>query len=107
MPNLVPVDSWIDDALQFTGDVDSYEVYLTGWVDYDFDVVGRDGFDPMLTLYDGNRTLQDSNDDSGGTNNSHIDYTATSGGWYTLEVSGYGGSSGPFSLGAHLDDSMA
>jgi hypothetical protein len=99
------------DKIDYDGDVDTYRVYLPGGPDYsyDFDVHGGTDasggtFDPMVALYDGNGTLVASDDL--GSLNSHIDYTALSGGYYTLAVAGYGGETGDYQVWASPDDGI-
>jgi hypothetical protein len=98
-------------SIDYTGDVDTYRVYLPGGpgYSYDFDVHGETNsaggtFDPIVALYDGNGTRVAIDDDSGSGLNSHIDYEALSGGWYTLVVAGYG--TGGYTVSASVDDGI-
>src|SRR3954466_3659981 len=67
------VDSWYFNSIDYSGDVDSYSVWLWGGRPYSFDVYGYT-VDPTLTLYDmsGNPVAYD--DDSGWNLDSQIDY---------------------------------
>jgi hypothetical protein len=53
-----------------------------------------------LTLLRGNNVLafNDDVDLAAGNLDSHIDFTATSSGWFTLAVAGFGGNTGDYTL---------
>ena len=104
----ISVSEQVESALEFTGDVDTYDIYLPGLRSYEFDVRGKPDsagnlFYPKLAIYDGNRTRVAFNDNDGSSSTDvHIDYKATSGGWYMVEVAGRAGSSGYYSLTSAL-----
>jgi hypothetical protein len=100
----ISVSEQVESALEYTGDVDEYDIYFPGLKSYEFDVKGKpDGegnlFYPQLAIYDGNRTRVAFN---AGGSDVHIDYEASSGGWYAVEVSGRAGSSGYYTLTSAL-----
>jgi hypothetical protein len=106
--NSIEVPGSNDNYIDYSGDVDTYRVYLPGLHSYEFDVFGgtdADGgtFDPTLALYDGNGTQVAFDDDSGSGLDAHVDYWADSGGWYTLAVAGYGDDTGDYNLTTSAD----
>jgi hypothetical protein len=103
----ISVSEQVDSALEFTGDLDTYDIYLPGLKSYEFDVKGKADSEgnlcyPKLAIYDGNRTRVAFNDNDGGSTDVHIVYKADSGGWYTVEVAGRAGSSGYYRLTSAL-----
>jgi hypothetical protein len=107
MSSTISVSEQVESALEYTGDVDEYDIYLTGAKSYEFDVKGKADKDgnwlyPMLTIYDGNRTRVAFHDNSRACTHVHIDYLASSGGWYAVEVSGHDRSSGYYTLTSAL-----
>jgi hypothetical protein len=91
--------------IDYAGDVNTYRVYLPGGPDrsYDFDVYGGtdaygNTFDSRVALYDGNGTREAYDDGSSPDPNSHIHYTALSGGNYTLAVAGVGDETGDYTV---------
>jgi hypothetical protein len=101
-------------AIDYIGDVDTYRVYLPGGPDrsYDFDVYGGTDayggtFDSRVALYDGNGTREAYGDSGGLGYNSHIHYTALSGGNYTLVVAGVGDETGDYTVFASPDYGIA
>jgi hypothetical protein len=103
----IAVSEQVESALEYTGDVDTYDIYLPGLRTYEFDVKGKPDsvgnfFFPQLAVYDGNRTRVAVNDNSGRRPDVHIDYEASSGGWYAVEVTGHDGSSGYYTLTSAL-----
>jgi hypothetical protein len=106
---MVGVPDHVNSSIDFVGEVETYEVTLTAGQSYDFDVIGHlNGdsdfispglFDPTLTLTDTfGLGTQVFNDDGGPGFNSHIDYTATVTGTYTLSVAGFGDETGNYTL---------
>ncbi len=61
------------------------------------DVLGEDGFDPVVTLREQDGTYLDENDDGGGFLDSQLT-SDLSEGIYTIEVQGFGSSSGSFQV---------
>jgi hypothetical protein len=103
----IAVSEQVESALEYTGDVDTYDIYLPGLKSYTFDIKGKPDsagnlFYPQLAVYDGNRTRVAFNDNSLGNTDVHIDYEACSGGWYAVEVTGRAGSSGYYTLTSAL-----
>ena len=89
----IEVSKQIDSAIEYTGDVDRYDVYLPGIKSYIFDVKGKPDsggnlFYPRLAVYDGNTTRVAVDNNESRSTDVHIAYTATSGGYYTVEVAG-------------------
>lgn len=90
-------------VIDHAGDHDFYAIYLNHGQHYGFDVYGYSGYsgyvgDPTLTLRDGAGTQLAYNDDGGTGLNSHIEYTASSSGWYYLDVGSYGSHTGSYLL---------
>jgi hypothetical protein len=103
----ISVSEQVESALEYAGDVDTYDIYLPGLNSYEFDVKGKPDsagnlFYPKLAIYDGNRTRVALNDNIGGSTDVHVDYEASSGGWYAVEVTGRAGSSGYYRLTSAL-----
>jgi hypothetical protein len=99
----IAVSEEVDSALEFTGDVDTYDIFLPGLKSYEFDVKGLPDSAmnfciPTLAIYDGNRTRVAFNQNDCESTDVHIDYKADSGGWYMVEVAGRNGSSGYYRL---------
>ena len=59
---------------------------------------GSSGLDTMLDLRAPSGTIEDSNDDSGGTYNSFIDRSLAETGTYTIVAKGYSGAAGAYEL---------
>ena len=70
-------------------DYDWYRVSLVQGQSYEFRLVGVNGFDTYLHLNDASSQEIAANDDSDGTLNSRINYTATSSGTYYLVARAY------------------
>ncbi|CAH2602832.1 conserved protein of unknown function [Rhodovastum atsumiense] len=90
--------------IQDANDQDWHRVFLQAGRDYSFDVTGNGPNDtlgdPTLAVRDDSGARLAYNDDSNGTNNSHIDFTPGSSGNYYLDVGGYSSSSGAYTLTA-------
>ncbi|MFH1034536.1 MAG: pre-peptidase C-terminal domain-containing protein [Pseudomonadota bacterium] len=103
---VIDVGATITGELASLGARDWYKVHLTAGESYFFAQAGsttRQGTmrDPLLYLYDSNGDLVTQNDDSGGTINSRITYTATRSGDYFLGAGSYKDSqTGTFQLAA-------
>jgi hypothetical protein len=108
-------------SIDYNGDVNTYDVWLTAGQSYDFDVYGAYNgdsdsispgiFDPTLTVT--GPDLTDPNDDAYNDDinypidfDSHIDFTAVSTGWYTLSVAGFGDETGSYTLSTNYDYSV-
>jgi Ca2+-binding RTX toxin-like protein len=85
-------------AVQFSGDKDWFRVALAAGASYTFNLVGASLSDPVLELRNGAGGLIASNDDSNGTLNSQIIYTATSSGAFFLSAGGYASRTGTYTL---------
>jgi hypothetical protein len=79
-------------------DQDFYQILLTAGQSYTFDAVGVGLSDPTLAVRNGAGTQLAFNDDSGGTLNSHINFTAPSSGTFYLDVGGFGAATGTYNL---------
>jgi len=80
-------------------DHDYYGISLTANQHYTFDVYGENGLvDPTLAVHDGTNAVVASNDDYGGTLDSHIDFTPMTSGTYYLDVAGFGSHTGSYLL---------
>ena len=111
----IELSKQVDSTIEYTGDVDRYDIYLPGVRSYVFDVKGQpdsggNSFYPRLAVYDGNTTRVAFDNNEGCSTDVHIAYTATSGGWYTVEVAGreetgQASSSGKYSLIVYEDSS--
>jgi len=87
---VVNVGSSASGNIQFTGDHDWFRVSLTAGRTYTFRQNGTGLGDPELTLRNSSGASITSNDDSGGTRNSLIQYKATYTGAYFLDAGGFG-----------------
>jgi hypothetical protein len=104
MSSTIVVSEQVDSALEFTGDVDKYDIFLAGGKSYEFHVKGLPDSagivcHPELAIYAGPYTTRLAfNDNDKDDPEVHVCYTATSGGWYAVEVAGHNGSSGYYRL---------
>ncbi|WP_395687726.1 Ig-like domain-containing protein [Caenimonas koreensis] len=96
-------------AINYAGDLDLLKVTLAAGATYTFELTHTQGnaLDPYLRLFDGDTTLVSYDDDSAGSNNARITYTATVGGTYYLGASDYASSTGGYTLSAALVDKTA
>ncbi|MDP3671019.1 MAG: Ig-like domain-containing protein [Telluria sp.] len=83
-------------------DADLFAVVLTAGVSYTFDLARTSGGldDPYLLLFDPSLTRAASDDDSGGSPNARISYTAPASGTYYLGAADAGSGIGAYSLSA-------
>jgi hypothetical protein len=93
----------VDARIDPSGQVDLYRVYLDAGSTYSFDVFGGDDdsggeFDPTLTLLKGGRLAYNDDVSGGDGYDSHIDWTAGQSGYYTLQVRGYAGEVGDYTI---------
>jgi hypothetical protein len=88
-------------SVNYNGDHDVYDIYLSAGQNYTFDVHGNNQYsqygwvgDPTLAVLDSAYNRVAYNDDGGGSYglDSHISYTPTSSGWYQIDVGGYANS---------------
>ena len=101
----IPVGGSRSGTVDAAGDQDWYRITLVAGQQYRFDLSGAasaDGAlsDPYLRLLNSAGTEIRFNDDSGGTRDSSITFTAQAGGTYYLSAQGYLSSSGSYSLTA-------
>ncbi len=86
----IAVGQSVTGALEAAGDSDWYQVSLRGNQGYRFTLRSADGdgalADPLLRLLDASGTEVSVNDDSGGTLNSRINFTAPADGVYYLDA---------------------
>jgi serralysin len=101
--NTISVPGSDYNSIDYDGDVDTYDVWLWGGSSYDFDVLGDD-VDPTLTVTSPFGTQLASDDDSGVGLDSHIDFTPSYSGLYTLAVAGYGSDTGSYTLQTEYND---
>ncbi len=95
----VTVGSSTTGRIETSGDHDWFAVTLTAGQNYQFQLTST-SLDSYLRLYSGGGTLITYNDDSGGSLNSLISYTATSSGTYYLDASDYSSGTGSYTVSA-------
>ena len=81
------------------GDNDWFATSLIAGATYQFDLTGNTLTDTVLNLYDANSLLLLTNDDSNGTKNSQIIFTANNTATYYLSASAYHTLTGSYTLG--------
>ncbi|WP_229801530.1 M10 family metallopeptidase C-terminal domain-containing protein, partial [Tateyamaria omphalii] len=85
-----------------SGDEDWVSITLTAGESYDISLAGTgtatENPDPYLYIYDANGTLVTSNDDSGGTRDSFINFNVTTGGTYYLVADAWNTNFGDYRL---------
>jgi serralysin len=79
-------------------DQDWFSIVLNAGQNLTLDVIGGSLSDPTLAVHNGAGTVLAFNDDSGGTLNPHINFTAPSAGTYFLDVGGFGTNTGTYTL---------
>ncbi len=86
-------------AISEAGELRLFHLKLEKAGVYLFDLLGRDGLDPYLSLFDGHGRELAFDDDSGlAPNDSSLAYTAPSDESYILSAAGVAGTTGPFEL---------
>ena len=85
-------------TINSAADEDWFQIFLTAGQAYTFDAVGIGLSDPTLAVRNAVGTQLAFNDDSGGTLNSHINFTAPSTGTFLLDVGGFGAATGTYNL---------
>lgn len=85
-------------VIESSGDHDWFNVLLIAGRNYRFDLTRGSLSDPYLSLRNGSGTLLVSNDDGGGDYNSRINYRPTTTGFFYLDASGFGSSTGSYTL---------
>ncbi|PZQ47772.1 MAG: hypothetical protein DI556_16285 [Rhodovulum sulfidophilum] len=97
-------------TISAVGEVDNYYVYLTSGRTYYFELEGSATgqgtlADPVMSLRPYPYTTVVATDDDGGVGlNSRIAYTATSTGWFGLDMRGFGSNTGSYRLNFSEDD---
>ena len=81
-------------------DADLFKVTLTAGTTYNFDLIRTTGglADPYLYLYNPGVNLIAFDDESGGSGNAHITFTATTSGTYYLGAADYGSGTGAYTI---------
>lgn len=92
--------SAVSGVIDWASDADAHKVMLEAGKTYTFSMSGSNGLDPYLYLYNASFQELAANDDSGGTLNSQIVYTATVSGTYYLGAKAYGTTIGSYQLKA-------
>lgn len=89
-------------VINVSDDADLFKVTLTAGTTYTFNLTrSTDGLsDPYLCLYSPTTDLVASDDDSGGSQNSQITYTASTSGTYYLGAMDYGSGTGRYTISA-------
>jgi len=80
------------------GDVYRYEIQANALQDINIVVLGKDGFDPVLRLIDPFGNIFREVDDVGQSQDPRLNVIAEPSGSYTIEVFGYEGTAGSFTL---------
>lgn len=99
----LPPESEYRGQIEGAGDFDAVTVSLVSNQYYTFEAVGSGGLDTLLELYDAQGNLVASNDDVGSSNNARIIYYAPVSGAYYLLASGFGGTTGSYTLSSILN----
>jgi len=95
-------------TLEQSSDRDWFAVNLEAGVSYDFTLTGGSLSDPYLRIYDDSERLVGLNDDSNGSLDSQLTFTAPSTGTYYLEAGAYADLyTGSYTLSSHLTDDYA
>lgn len=95
-------------TLETSGDRDWFAVTLEAGISYEFSLNGELLSDPYLRIYDDSEMLVALNDDSNGSLDSQITFTATSTGTYYLEAGAFADLyRGSYTLSAQLTDDYA
>jgi len=81
-------------------DRDFFQVHLVQNTVYSFDVVGNTLADPTLAVHNSTGAVLAFNDDLGGSLNPHISFTAPNTGNFYLDVTGFNGNTGSYTLTA-------
>lgn len=109
-PGLVVVNgASASGTIEVPNDQDLFRVELLAGVNYTFDLQRKTGglTDPFLALFSPTITQVASDDDSGGSGNARISYTALTTGSYYLAVVDYDIGTGGYTLRATTADSVA
>ena len=107
---LVRVGAAVGGVLDYEGDLDILAYELEAGQLYQIDVELATLSDSVVTLYDSDRLQLASNDDHGGSTASRIYWTADKSEIYYVEVSGWGGNTGAYTLtvvALEIDDDHA
>ena len=85
-------------TISYVGEQDRFSTYLYAGQRYTVNLNGVTLGDPYLTVYDPWGGLVGTNDDSNGTLNSTLSFTASTSGSYVLVAAGYGSNTGSYQL---------
>ena len=96
-------------VIEVAGDADLFKVTLTAGLSYEFNLLRNTGglSDPYLILYAPDVTELVFDDDSAGSGNARINYTASVSGTYYLGAMDYASGTGAYSLSAKVSDTVA
>jgi methionine-rich copper-binding protein CopC len=96
-------------VIETADDFDAFKVNLTAGLTYTFTLQRAPGglTDPLLGLFGPNESLIVQDDDSGGSGNSRIVYTAQVSGTHYLLATDYGNGTGAYTVSASVQDSGA
>jgi serralysin len=86
-------------SISGAGDHDWIRVTLTAGTNYTITQTGTSLSDPLLNLRNSAGTVLATNDDSGGTLNSLISFTATTSGTYYIDAGAFGSNFGGYAVG--------
>ncbi len=97
------------DSIQFTSDVDTFDVRLEAGVEYALQARGAgtddgDLTDPFLRLFDSNFNFIDDDDNTGNNGNALIAFTPVETAFYILQVEASDGGTGDYIIEAKTDD---
>ncbi|HLA43029.1 MAG TPA: hypothetical protein VJZ27_06315, partial [Aggregatilineales bacterium] len=96
-PTLTPPRDTIEGAVDFAG-IFSYQIHADALQDVNIAVIGQAGFDPVLRVIDPAGNIVIVVDDVTGSQDPRTGFTAGPSGLYTIEVSGFEGAAGAFTL---------
>ena len=75
-----------------------YIIQANALQDVNIAVLGRDGFDPVLRVWDPLGKLVIEEDDTGGSQDPRVSFIAEPSGLYTIEIFGFDGTAGAFTM---------
>jgi hypothetical protein len=94
----------VNGTISYGSEQDIFPITLRAGESYIFDVTGIGLSDPTLSLHNANGNRLAFDDDGGPGLNSRIEFTASTGGTYYLNVGSYGTGTGTYRLSTRADD---
>lgn len=98
----LPPETEFRSAIEQSGDTDTVTLTLVSNQFYTFQAIGEGNLDTVLQLIDAQGNVVATNDDNGTSNNSQIVFYPPTSGTYYLTVSGFGSTTGAYTLTSML-----